>query len=102
LARSSGSWPSWKVPKSLELRARLQSASSWKTRFDSRRLAPAILFSFHSLRSPNSQLGFDLAINYKTDDVKAAVAAFAPEGIHHYFDNVGGAVTDAILQVQLL
>jgi NADPH-dependent curcumin reductase CurA len=45
------------------------------------------------------QCGFDLAINYKTDDVKAAVAAFAPEGVHHYFDNVGGHITDSILQV---
>ncbi len=45
------------------------------------------------------QCGFDLAINYKTDDVKAAVAAFAPEGVQHYFDNVGGHITDSILQV---
>lgn len=46
------------------------------------------------------QCGFDFAINYKTDDVKACVSAFAPEGIHHYFDNVGGPVTDAVLQVK--
>jgi NADPH-dependent curcumin reductase CurA len=46
------------------------------------------------------QCGFDLTINYKTDDVKAAVSAFAPDGVHHYFDNVGGPVTDAILQVE--
>lgn len=45
------------------------------------------------------QCGFDLVINYKTDDVKAAVAAFAPEGVHHYFDNVGGHITDSVLQV---
>jgi hypothetical protein len=55
---------------------------------------PLSLFLF-----PHWQCGFDLAINYKTDDVKAAVAAFAPEGVQHYFDNVGGHITDSVLQV---
>jgi NADPH-dependent curcumin reductase CurA len=45
------------------------------------------------------QCGFDVAINYKTDDVKQSVSSFAPEGVQHYFDNVGGPVTDAVLQV---
>lgn len=40
--------------------------------------------------------GFDFAINYKTDDVEAALAAAAPEGITHYFDNVGGVISDAV------
>ena len=42
-------------------------------------------------------LGLDAAINYKTDDVAAALKAFAPDGVTAYFDNVGGAVTDAVL-----
>jgi hypothetical protein len=41
-------------------------------------------------------LGFDEAINYKTADIPAALAAAAPNGIDCYFDNVGGAITDAV------
>ncbi|MBF9238488.1 NADP-dependent oxidoreductase [Hymenobacter sp. BT683] len=41
-------------------------------------------------------LGFDEAINYKTADLPAALAAAAPNGIDCYFDNVGGAITDAV------
>jgi len=44
-----------------------------------------------------NDLGFDHAINYKLDDVEKAIAAAAPGGITHYFDNVGGSVTDAVL-----
>lgn len=43
-----------------------------------------------------NSLKFDLAINYKTQDVAKELKAFAPEGITHYFDNVGGNVTDAV------
>lgn len=42
------------------------------------------------------QLGFDEAINYKTADLPAALAAAAPTGIDCYFDNVGGPITDAV------
>ena len=45
----------------------------------------------------SKELGLDCAINYKADDVAAKLAAFAPEGVTCYFDNVGGAVTDAVL-----
>jgi NADPH-dependent curcumin reductase CurA len=41
-------------------------------------------------------LGFDEAINYKTADIPAALAAAAPHGIDCYFDNVGGIITDAV------
>ena len=41
-------------------------------------------------------LGFDEAINYKTADIPAALAAAAPNGVDCYFDNVGGAITDAV------
>ncbi|ALD21306.1 NADP-dependent oxidoreductase [Hymenobacter sp. DG25A] len=43
------------------------------------------------------QLGFDEAINYKTTpDIAQALAAAAPNGVDCYFDNVGGAITDAV------
>ncbi|TYZ10966.1 NADP-dependent oxidoreductase [Hymenobacter lutimineralis] len=42
------------------------------------------------------QLGFDEAFNYKTADVAASLAAAAPNGVDCYFDNVGGAITDAV------
>ena len=42
-------------------------------------------------------LGFDEAINYKTTpDLAQALAAATPHGIDCYFDNVGGAITDAV------
>lgn len=42
-------------------------------------------------------LGFDEAINYKTTpDIGQALAAAAPNGVDCYFDNVGGAITDAV------
>ncbi|AIZ63553.1 alcohol dehydrogenase [Hymenobacter sp. DG25B] len=43
------------------------------------------------------KLGFDEAINYKTTpDIAQALAAAAPRGVDCYFDNVGGAITDAV------
>jgi hypothetical protein len=43
------------------------------------------------------KLGFDAAIDYKAGDVKAALKAQCPDGIHVYFDNVGGDILDAAL-----
>ena len=43
-------------------------------------------------------LGFDECINYKTGDLGAALDAACPKGIDVYFDNVGGAVLDAVLR----
>jgi NADPH-dependent curcumin reductase len=43
------------------------------------------------------QLGLDDAIDYRGDDLGAALARASPEGIDVYFDNVGGAVLDAAL-----
>lgn len=45
-----------------------------------------------------NELGFDAGINYKTEDVDTALAAACPDGIDVYFDNVGGFVTDAVMQ----
>ena len=42
-------------------------------------------------------LGFDEASNYKTaPDLHQALTAAAPDGVDCYFDNVGGAITDAV------
>lgn len=38
------------------------------------------------------ELGFDGAINYKTDDIAAKLAELAPNGVDIYFENTGGAV----------
>ncbi|HXF41245.1 MAG TPA: NADP-dependent oxidoreductase, partial [Blastocatellia bacterium] len=43
------------------------------------------------------ELGFDAAFNYKTvDDYYAKLKELCPNGIDVYFDNVGGAITDAV------
>jgi NADPH-dependent curcumin reductase CurA len=42
-------------------------------------------------------LGFDVAIDYKTQDVASALAEACPKGIDVYFDNVGGEILDAAL-----
>jgi NADPH-dependent curcumin reductase CurA len=43
------------------------------------------------------ELGFDAAIDYKSQDVRAALRTLCPEGVHVYFDNVGGAILEAAL-----
>jgi hypothetical protein len=43
------------------------------------------------------ELGFDAAVDYKQGDVGAALAAACPQGVDVYFDNVGGAILDAVL-----
>ena len=43
------------------------------------------------------ELGFDAAFNYKsTTDYAAKLKELCPNGIDCYFDNVGGAITDAV------
>jgi NADPH-dependent curcumin reductase CurA len=44
-----------------------------------------------------NELGFDAAINYKTEDVAAKVKEHCPEGIDIYWDNVGGEILDIAL-----
>ena len=45
------------------------------------------------------ELGFDACINYKTDDLVPALRAACPNGADIYFENVGGRVFAAMLQV---
>jgi len=42
-------------------------------------------------------LGFDAAIDYKSEDVRKALQRHCPKGIDVYFDNVGGDILDAAL-----
>lgn len=43
------------------------------------------------------ELGFDAAIDYKSEDVRRALRTHAPDGVDVFFDNVGGEVLDAVL-----
>ncbi len=43
------------------------------------------------------ELGFDAAINYKTEDVAAGVKELFPKGLDIYYDNVGGEILDIAL-----
>ncbi len=42
-------------------------------------------------------LGFDACVDHASDDFQRQLTAAAPEGIDVYFENVGGAVFDAVL-----
>ncbi len=43
------------------------------------------------------ELGFDAAIDYKSENVKARLKELCPNGIDIFFDNVGGDILDAAL-----
>lgn len=45
-----------------------------------------------------NELGFDAALNYRTDDLDAGLQAFAPEGLDLHFENVGGKPFAAALR----
>jgi NADPH:quinone reductase len=42
--------------------------------------------------------GYDVGIDYKRDDVNAALKEACPNGIDVYFDNVGGALSETIFR----
>jgi NADPH-dependent curcumin reductase len=48
-------------------------------------------------RHAMSELGFDATIDYKAENVEAALRERCPNGIDVYFDNVGGEILDAAL-----
>ena len=43
------------------------------------------------------ELGFDAVIDYKKEDVAAALKTHCPNGVDVYFDNVGGDILDTVL-----
>ena len=45
------------------------------------------------------ELGYDVAINYKKENVPEALARACPKGIDVYFDNVGGTTLEAVLNL---
>lgn len=44
------------------------------------------------------KMGFDHAVDYKEGNVEEQLAKIAPDGITHYYDNVGGEISDAVLR----
>ncbi len=44
------------------------------------------------------KLGFDAAIDYKSERVSARLRELAPEGVDVFFDNVGGEILDEVLR----
>ena len=45
-----------------------------------------------------NELGFDAGINYKTGILSDMLADACPLGIDVYFDNVGGQITDVVIE----
>jgi NADPH-dependent curcumin reductase len=43
------------------------------------------------------ELGFDAAVDYKNEDVRAALRELCPDRVDVYFDNVGGDILDTVL-----
>lgn len=43
------------------------------------------------------EFGFDACIDYKNEDLSAALKSHCPKGVNVYFDNVGGPILDAVL-----
>jgi NADPH-dependent curcumin reductase CurA len=43
-----------------------------------------------------NELGFDGAINYKTDDIASTLAELAPNGVDIYFENTGGPIQNHV------
>lgn len=50
-------------------------------------------------RLVTERFGADVCIDYKAGPVRPALAAAVPEGIHVYFDNVGGEILEAAMSL---
>jgi NADPH-dependent curcumin reductase CurA len=48
-------------------------------------------------RAVVEDFGFDACIDYKNDDLQAALKQHCPDRVNVYFDNVGGPILDAVL-----
>lgn len=44
------------------------------------------------------RFGYDVAFNYRTADLDAALAEAAPQGVNVYYDNTGGTILDTVLR----
>ena len=51
------------------------------------------------VRALTEEFGFDVALDHRAPDFADQLAAAVPQGIDVYFENVGGAVFDAVLPV---
>jgi NADPH-dependent curcumin reductase CurA len=50
------------------------------------------------VRLCTQEFDYDAAIDYKNDDLDAALAAACPDGVDVYFDNTSGAISDTVLR----
>lgn len=55
--------------------------------------------SDEKVRYLTDELGFDSAVNYRNKELTKALRSACPNGVDVYFDNVGGAVSDAVLRL---
>ena len=53
--------------------------------------------TYEKCRWLTEELGFDAAINYKSQNVDGALAEVCPDGVDIFFDNVGGQILDTVL-----
>ena len=44
------------------------------------------------------EFGYDHALDYRTDDLGAALASLCPDGVDVYFDNTAGAISDTVMR----
>jgi NADPH-dependent curcumin reductase CurA len=57
-----------------------------------------IVGGYEKCRYVTEELGFDAAIDYKSEDVSSGLGRECPDGVNVYLDNVGGEILDAVLE----
>jgi len=50
------------------------------------------------VRMCRDEFRFDSAVDYKADDLEAALDAACPEGVDVYFDNTAGSISDSVMR----